>query len=137
TGMPEGVYELPDGKFHPPMGLTCAETLFRSRVKEKLGWTVTLGRSANITRPINGRAPCHYCGPCDRGCVTHSYFNSAFTTVADALRTGRCTHLPNALAYQVLMDTHRNRANGVRYIDLVTHEPREVQGRAVVLGAQS
>src|SRR2546427_3971184 len=66
TGMSKGVYELPDGKFHPPMGLTCAETLFRNRVKDKFGWTATLGRSANITRPINGRAACHYCGPCDR-----------------------------------------------------------------------
>jgi len=137
TGMPEGVYELPDGKFHPPMGLTCAEMLFRNRVKGKFGRTVTLGRSANITKPINGRAPCHYCGPCDRGCVTHSYFNSAFTTVADALRTGRCTHIPNAMVYQVLMDTDRNRAKGVRYIDRVTHEPREVQGRVVVLCAQA
>src|SRR5207253_1705575 len=63
TGMSEGVYELPDGKFQPPMGMTCAEVLFRNRVKQKLGWTATLGRSANITRPLNGRAPCHYCGP--------------------------------------------------------------------------
>src|SRR5215475_2177729 len=53
TGIPEGAYELPDGKFHPPMGLTCAETLFRTRVKAKLGWTATLGRSANLTKPLN------------------------------------------------------------------------------------
>ncbi len=137
TGMSEGVYELPDGKFQPPMGLTCAETLFRNRVKDKLGWTVTLGRSANLTRPLNGRAPCHYCGPCDRGCVTHSYFNSAFTTVADALKTGRCTHIPNAMVYQVLMDTDRNRATGVLYIDRITRQPREVKGRVVALCAQA
>ena len=137
TGMAEGVYELPDGKFHPPMGLTCAEVLLRNRVKEKLGRTVTLGRSANLTKPINGRAACHYCGPCERGCVTHSYFNSAFTTVADALQTGRCTHIPNAMVYKVLMDEERNRAKGLLYIDRVTHEPKEVQGRAVVLCAQA
>src|SRR6266700_7481986 len=46
TGIPEGVYELPDGKFHPPMGLTCAEVLSRDRVKGKFRRTVTLGRSA-------------------------------------------------------------------------------------------
>ena len=137
TGIPEGVYELPDGKFHPPMGLTCAETLFRSRVKEKLGWTVTLGRSANITKPINGRAPCHYCGPCERGCVTHSYFNSAFTTVADALKTGKCTLIPNAMVCRVLMEADRNRAKGLLYIDRVTREPHEVYGRVVVLCAQA
>ena len=98
---------------------------------------MTLGRSANITKPINGRAPCHYCGPCHQGCVTHSYFNSAFTTVADALKTGKCTHIPNAMVYQVLMDRDRNRARGVLYIDRVTHEPREVQGRVVILCAQA
>ena len=75
-----------DLKLPPPMGLTCAEKHFRKSVKDKLGWTVTLGRSANITKPINGRQACHYCGPCERGCATHSYFNSAFTTVADALK---------------------------------------------------
>ena len=137
TGIEEGVDELPDGRFHPPMGLTCVETLFRNRVKDKLGWTVTLGRSANITRPINGRAPCHYCGPCHRGCVTHSYFNSAFTTVADALKTGKCTLIPNAMVYKVLTDTDRNRARGVLYIDRVTREPREVRARVVVLCAQA
>ena len=136
TGIPEGVYELPDGKFQPPMGLTCAETLFRKRVKEKLGWTVTLGRSANLTKPINGRAACHYCGPCERGCVTHSYFNSFFTTVADALKTGNCTHIPNAMVHKVLMDQERNRATGLLYIDRNTREAKEIHGRVVALCAQ-
>src|SRR5262245_61642558 len=137
TGIPEGVYELPDGKFHPPMGLTCAETLFRTRVKAKLGWTATLGRSANLTKPLNGRQPCHYCGPCERGCATHSYFNAAFTTVADALKTGNCTLVQNAMAYKILMDKSSHRATGVLYVDRVTRQPREVQARAVIVAAQA
>jgi choline dehydrogenase-like flavoprotein len=67
TGIAEGVYELPDGKFHPPMGMRCVERHVRASVKKKLGWTVTLGRAANITKPIKDRQPCHYCGPCERG----------------------------------------------------------------------
>jgi glucoside 3-dehydrogenase (cytochrome c) catalytic subunit len=137
TGIREGVYELPDGEFQPPMGLTCAETLFRDRVKEKLGWHVTLGRSANLTKSINGRPACHYCGPCERGCITHSYFNSYFTTVADAMKSGHCTHIPNAMVYKVLMDSDRNRARGVLYMDRVTRQPKEVRGRVVALCAQS
>ncbi len=137
TGMPEGVYELPDGKFQPPMGLTCVETSFRRQMKSKMGRTVTLGRSANITVPTNGRAPCHYCGPCERGCVTHSYFNSYFTTVADAMKSGNCTHIPNAMVYQVLMDQDGKRARGVSYIDRNTHQLHEVRGRVVSLCAQS
>lgn len=137
TGIREGVYELPDGEFQPPMGLRCAEQLLRSKVKEKLGWTVTLGRSANLTQETNGRAPCHYCGPCERGCVTHSYFNSYFTTVADAMRSGNCTHIANAMVRQVLMDSDTNKAKGVLYIDRVTRQPKEVRGRVVALCAQS
>lgn len=137
TGTPEGVYELPDGHFLPPMGLTCAEIKFRQRVKEKFGWHVTLGRSANITKSINGRAPCHYCGPCHRGCITHSYFNASFTTIDDALKTGRCTHIPNAMVWKVLTDPGANRARGVLYIDRNTHELHEVYGRRVLLCAQA
>jgi len=137
TGIAEGVDELPDGRFHPPMGMTCAETLFRNRVKDKLGWTTTLGRAANITKPLNGRSPCHYCGPCHQGCATHSYFNAAFTTVADAMKTGKCTLVTNAMVYKVLTDPGTNRARGVLYIDRVTHEPKEIRGRVVVLCAQA
>jgi glucoside 3-dehydrogenase (cytochrome c) catalytic subunit len=137
AGRAEGIAQLPDGKYQPDMGLTCAETVFRESVKTKLGWTVTPTRTANLTRAINGRAACHYCGPCERGCVTHSYFNSYFTTVADALKSGNCTLIPDAMAYKVLMDTDRNRARGVLYIDRLTREPKEVHARAVVLSAQS
>ena len=137
SGQAEGVSELPDGRFLPPMPLTCPEMRLRQRVKERLGRTVTIGRAANLTRPVNGRAACHYCGPCERGCMTRSYFNAAFTTVADALATGRCTHIPNAMVYQVIMDTERNRARGIRYINRVTREVREVFGRVVILCAQA
>ncbi len=136
-GQAEGLPHLPDGHFQPPMPLTCAEVHFRNSVKDKLGWVPMPTRSANITRPLNGRAACHYCGPCEHGCITHSYFNSAFTTVADALKSGNCTHIANAMAYQVLMDSGRNRARGVLYIDRITRQPREVNARAVVLCAQS
>jgi len=137
AGQAEGLPQLPDGKFQPAMAMTCPEAALRNRVKEKLGWTVTPSRTANLTRPLNGRAPCHYCGPCERGCVTRSYFNSAFTTVADALKTGNCTHVPNAMVYKVLMNRESNRATGVLYIDRITREPKEVHARVVVLCAQS
>ncbi|HTV54172.1 MAG TPA: GMC family oxidoreductase [Terriglobia bacterium] len=137
TGIQERVYELPDGRFQAPMAMTCTERLLRSQLKEKFGRTLTLGRSANLTETINGRPPCHYCGPCERGCITHSYFNSYFTTVADAMKSGKCTHIPNAMVYKVLMDADRNRATGVLYIDRVTREPKELHGRVVALCAQS
>jgi choline dehydrogenase-like flavoprotein len=137
SGLAEGVYELPDGKFLPPMAFTCPEVQLRTRVKEKFGRTVTIGRTANLTKPLNGRSACHYCGPCERGCVTKSYFNSAFTTMADALATGNCTHVPDAMVFKVLMDPDEPRARGILYIDRVTGQPHEVLGRVVVLCAQA
>lgn len=137
AGRGEGLPQLPDGVFQPAMALNCLETLLRDRVKAKLGWTVTPARTANLTTALNGRAPCHYCGPCERGCVTHSYFNSSFTTVPDALKTGNCTYIPNAMAYKVLMDSNRNRAKGLLYIERNTRQPIEVMGRVVVLCAQA
>jgi choline dehydrogenase-like flavoprotein len=137
SGRAEGVSELPDGQFLPPMPMTCAETRLRVRVKSSLGRTITIGRTANLTRPVNGRSACHYCGPCERGCVTRSYFNSALTTVPDALATGKCTLVTNAMVYQMLMDADHRRATGIRYVDRVTREVRELKARAVVLCAQS
>jgi choline dehydrogenase-like flavoprotein len=137
TGMREGLAHLPDGQFQPPMPLTCQENIFRDGVMKKMGRVVTLARSANLTRPLNGRGPCHYCGPCERGCVTHSYFNSAFTTVADAVATGKCTLISNAMVYKVLLDRDGRRARGVLYIDRNSHAEHEVLARCVILCAQS
>lgn len=137
SGQAEGVPELPDGNFQPAMPLTCAETRIRNEVKRAFGRTVTIGRTANLTRPLNGRAACHYCGPCERGCRTKSYFNAAFTTVADALATGNCTLVTNAMVYQVMMDANHKRATGLRYVDRVSRQTREIQGRVVILCAQA
>jgi choline dehydrogenase-like flavoprotein len=137
TGMVENDPMLPDSRYHPPMGLTCAETHVRGVIKKAFNRTLTQGRAANITKPLNGRAPCHYCGPCERGCATHSYFNSAFTTVADALQTGKCTLIQNAMVHQVLMDGSGKKARGVSYVDRQTRQVKEVYGRVVVLAAQA
>jgi glucoside 3-dehydrogenase (cytochrome c) catalytic subunit len=137
NGSAEGLEYLPDGFFQPPAPLTCQENLFRDRVREKLGRAVMPSRTANLTRPLNGRGPCHYCGPCERGCMTHSYFNSAFTTVADAVASGNCALISNAMVYKVLRDAERNRVKGVLYIDRNTRQPREVFSRVVILCAQS
>ncbi|MGQ0732314.1 MAG: GMC family oxidoreductase [Acidobacteriota bacterium] len=137
SGQPEQVPELPDGAFQPPMPMTCSERRLRARVKQRLGWTATIGRTANLTRPLNGRSACHYCGPCERGCVTRSYFNAALTTVPDALATGKCTLITNAMVHQVLMDADHRRATGIRYVDRETRATREITARSVVLCAQA
>jgi choline dehydrogenase-like flavoprotein len=136
SGQVEGHPLLPDGIYQPPMPLTCAERALRERVKTRFDRLVTIGRTANLTAPLDSRASCHYCGPCERGCVTHSYFNSAFTTVAAALRTGRCELVTDAQVFRVTMDASTHRATGVEYIDRPTRAVRTLKARAVVVCAQ-
>lgn len=137
TGATEGNEMLPDGKFLPPMKMTCGEITLREGVKKKFGRTVTIGRAAILTQPHNGRAPCHYCGPCERGCFTFSYFSSPFTTVKDALKTGNCTLITDAVVSHVDMDSGANKARGVTFVHRTTRETKQVRGKAVVVCAQS
>jgi choline dehydrogenase-like flavoprotein len=137
TGAAEGNEMLPDGQFLPPMKMSCGEVLLRERVNAKFGRTVTIGRAAVLTQPHHGRAACHYCGPCERGCRTFSYFSSPFTTVADAQNSGNCTLITNAVVSHVNMDNATNKASGVTYVDRLTRQVKEVRGKSVILCAQA
>lgn len=137
SGAPEKNEMLPDGQFLPPMKMSCGEVRLRDVLKRKFNRTVTIGRTAIVTQPHNGRAPCHYCGPCERGCMTYSYFSSPFTTVKDAVRTGKCTLITDAIVSHVDMDSSANKARGVTFIHRTTKETRQVRGRTVILCAQA
>ncbi len=137
TGAAEKNEMLPDGQFLPPMQMTCGEVRLRERVKAKFDRTLTIGRAAIVTQTHNGRAACHYCGPCERGCSTFSYFSSPFTTVKDAVKSGNCTLITNAVVSHVDMDSDANKARGVTYVDRMTKETKEVRGKAVILCAQA
>ncbi|PYX80378.1 MAG: GMC family oxidoreductase [Acidobacteria bacterium] len=137
TGAAEGNEMLPDGQFLPPMKMSCGEIRLRESIKKKFGRTLTIGRAAILTQLHNGRAPCHYCGPCERGCVTYSYFSSPFTTVKDALKTGKCTLITDAIVSHVEMDTNANKARGVSFVHRTTKETKQVRGRTVILCAQA
>ena len=135
SGMAENLPQLPDSIFLPPMEFTCGELALRKAVKEKFDRVVTMGRAAVLTKAHNGRAACHYCGPCEQGCVTFSYFSSPWTTIKDAQNTKRLTLLTDAVTARVIMKD--GKAAGVSYIDGVTRDPKEVRGKIVVLCAST
>ncbi len=135
SGMAEGLSNLPDSIFQPAMQFTCGEQILRDKVKAKFGRVVTMGRTAILTKPHNGRQACHYCGPCEQGCVTFSYFSSPFTTVKDAQATGRLTLVTDAVAAKVI--TKDGKASAVQYIDRNTRDVREVRARIFVLCAST
>jgi choline dehydrogenase-like flavoprotein len=137
SGAVEGDEMLPDGQFLPPMKMSCGELRLRESVKKKFGRTLTIGRTAIVTKPHNGRAACHYCGPCERGCRTFSYFSSPFTTVKDAIASGNCTLITDAIVSHVEMEPRSKKARGVTFIHRATKESKQVRGKAVVLCAQA
>jgi choline dehydrogenase-like flavoprotein len=139
SGQAEGLAQLPDGQFLPPMQMRCAEQLVRDKLMEKWGGerVLTIGRCAILTQRHNGRSACHYCGPCERGCITHSYFTSIGSTLPAARRTGRLTLRPNNVVHSVIYDESRDRASGVRVLDATTMQPLEFRARVVFLCAST
>jgi choline dehydrogenase-like flavoprotein len=139
SGQAEGLAQLPDGEFLPPMQLNCAErhvqeAMARHWRRERV---MTIGRCAILTVPHQGRAACHYCGPCARGCITHSYFNSIGSTLPAATATGRLTLRPNSVVSQVMYDEHTDRAAGVRAVDAETMQTLEFRARVIFLCASA
>ncbi|MDQ6758813.1 MAG: GMC family oxidoreductase [Acidobacteriota bacterium] len=137
SGQEEGLPQLPDSIFQPPMEMTCGEEILRDRVREKMGRTVTIGRAAILTRALNGRQPCHYCGPCEQGCVTNSYYSSVWSTLKAAGATGRMTLIPNAVASHITMNRTSGKASGVAFLDRNTRMPQEVRAGLVILCAST
>src|SRR5205807_1507475 len=76
-------------------------------------------RLSILTRPLNGRAACHYCGQCNRGCRVNANFTSTNVLIAPALATGKLTLVTNAMAREVTLDQN-GRASGVVYVDKTT-----------------
>ncbi|MEO8127232.1 MAG: GMC family oxidoreductase [Bryobacteraceae bacterium] len=135
SGRAENLPQLPDSVFLPEMEMTCGEEMLRASMKEKFDRVMTIGRCAVLTKAHNGRQPCHYCGPCERGCITHSYFNSLTTTLPDAMKTGRLTLLTDAVAARVMMKD--GKAAGISYVDAVTKQSKEVRAKLFVLCAST
>src|SRR5881628_239951 len=134
-----GLPQLPDGQFLPPMALNCAEQVVQEGIAKRFAGerVLTIGRVAILTVPHGGRAACHYCGPCERGCITHSYFNSIGVTLPVAQATGRLTLRPYSVVHSVIFDEQRGRAAGVRVIDAQTKEALEFRARVVFLCAST
>ena len=135
SGLAENLPQLPDSVFLPPMEFTCGEMLLRKAAMEKFGRVVTMGRTAILTKNHNGRAACHYCGPCERGCATFSYFSSPFTTIAAAQKTGRLTLITDAVAASIKLKD--GKAARIEDIDRTTREAREVSGKILLLCAST
>ncbi len=139
TGRAEGLAHLPDGVFLPPMAFTVAEAAVRDRVAKKFTGErmMTIGRCAVLTAPKPGRQPCHYCGPCHRGCITRSYFSSLNSTLPAAQATGKLTLRPFSVVRSLEFDPKTRRISKVHVIDAQSGAELSFTSRIVFLCASA
>ena len=134
-GSNEGLRNHPDGVFLPPPKPRCYELLVK-KASDKLNITCIPSRLSIITKPINGRMACHYCGQCNRGCTARANFSSPDVLIAPAQKTGRLTLLTNAMVREVTVGPD-GLADGVSYIDRNTGTDEHVRAKVVVLAASA
>lgn len=138
TGEKMGIRNLPDSEFLPPMAMTAVEKHVKQAIADTYdGRPMTIGRAAILTQPHEGRAGCHYCGPCDRGCSAGAYFCSLSSTLPAAQATGRLTVRPDSIVHSLVYDETTDRVTGVRVVDRETKEAHEFKARVVFLCAST
>jgi choline dehydrogenase-like flavoprotein len=134
-GTKENISSAPDGVFLPPPKPRCTELIVK-KACDKLSILCIPARLAILTRSVNGRLPCHYCGQCGRGCITASNFSSSQVLIPPAMATGKLTLITGAMAREVLVGKD-GKAQGVSYIDKATRSEKKIAARAVVLAASA
>jgi choline dehydrogenase-like flavoprotein len=132
-GTSEGLENTPDGKFQPPPAPRGYERLIK-QTSDRLKIPCVPSRLAILTRPLNGRAACHYCAECGRACSVNANFNSPGVHIFPAMKTGNLEVRSNAMVREVLLGSD-GLASGVSYVDKNTRAETEVRAKIVVLAA--
>jgi choline dehydrogenase-like flavoprotein len=134
-GTKENIPSSPDGVFLPPPKPRCTETLLK-KACDKLNILCVPARMAILTRALNGRPPCHYCGQCARGCISASNFSSSQVLIPPAQATGRLTLITSAMAREIIAGKN-GKAEAVSFIDRTTRSEKQVRARSFVLAAST
>jgi len=134
-GTKENIPSAPDGIFLPPPTPRCTETIVKKSC-DKLNILCIPSRLAILTKPLNGRAACHYCAQCGRGCKTASNFSSSQVMIPPAEKTGRLTLITGAMARELIAGKD-GKVTSVSYIDKATREERRVNARAFIVAASA
>jgi choline dehydrogenase-like flavoprotein len=141
SGQAEGLSQLPDGKFLPPMEFNCVEEIFRDRVAEKFqGRKITIGRVAHLTAPLPhdpNRGVCQSRNLCGRGCPYGAYFSSNASTLPAAMKTGNMTLRPDSIVHSIIYDAKKGKAVGVKVLDSKTKEEIDYYARIIFLNAST
>jgi choline dehydrogenase-like flavoprotein len=138
SGSREGLPQLPDGEFMPPMEMNCLEKQVAARIKENFNDRVMIiGRVANHTRALPGRGPCQYRNKCQEGCPFGGYFSSNSATLPAAAKTGNMTMRPFSIVSEVIYDKENKRAKGIRILDAETMKTEDYFAKIIFLNAST
>lgn len=143
SGNEDGIPQLPDGEFLPPMELTCVEKYFKEQMAVHYpDRPVIIGRCAHLTEPQpihleQGRGKCLYRNLCQRGCPFGGYFSSNSSTLPWAAKTGNMTLRPHSVVHSIIYDEEKERATGVRVVDAETKESIEYYSRIIFVNASA
>jgi choline dehydrogenase-like flavoprotein len=141
SGNKDGLPQLPDGEFLPPLELTCVEHYFKDFVaKNYKDRHIIYARCAHLTQPQpihleQGRAQCQKRTLCQRGCPFGGYFSSNASTMPWAEKTGNLTLRPHSVAHSIIYDEKKGKATGVRVIDAQTKESTDFFARIIFVNA--
>ena len=122
SGQAEHIPHLPDSEFLPPFEMNCVEKMVKGKIESQFpGRRMSISRVAHLTVPHRGRGLCQARNLCERGCPYGGYFSSVSSTIPDALATGKLTLKPESVVTEVLFDAKKQRATGVRVLDVATN----------------
>jgi len=138
SGSKEGLPELPDSQFLPPMEMTCVEKDLSERLKGlyKGHRKMIIGRCAHATVPLDGRQ-CQYRDKCWFGCPFGGYFSTQSVTLPAAMKTGNLTLRPWSIVTKIIYDKDKKRATGVEVLDAETMKTYEYTAKVIFLNAST
>lgn len=139
SGSKEGLPQLPDGQFLPPMEMTCVEKDVAARIKShyKGARTMIIGRTANLTQAHEGRTGCQYRNKCWLGCPFGAYFSTQSSTLPAAMKTGNLTVRPFSIVTKILYNKDTKKATGVEVLDAETNKTYEFKSKIVFVNASA
>ena len=138
SGNADGIKHLPDGNFQPPFEMNAVEKYFKSKVENSYAdRNVIIGRTANLTKPVQGRGQCMARDLCHRGCPYGAYFSTNASTMPAAYATGNLTVRPHSKVINVLYDEQKKRAKGVTIIDTESNQTMEFFAKIIFLNAST
>ncbi len=139
SGSKEGLAQLPDGQFLPPMELNCVEKDVAARMKTiyKGKRSMIIGRTAHITAAHPDRTQCQFRDKCWLGCPFGGYFSTQSSTLPAAMKTGNLTVRPWSIVTKILYDKDSKKATGVEVLDAETNKTYVYKSKIIFLNAST